>query len=139
MSKFAAASREAMSQRASIYVIVLLVFGLPVSAQADCPETPYHVPDPMWALALHSAATVASEPPSNYGYAIQSQEIAPLVRQFPSVKQYSDNGSNVFLYVLLRSAFCREILRRLGSPNEIDRRFRIHDVILAHDLGLSPY
>jgi hypothetical protein len=108
-------------------------------ARASCPETSERLPEPMWAMARRYAASVAVLLPSSYRSAIPLREIAPFLTNYPKLRNYTYNGGNAYVYVILRSAFCLELMERLQDRNEIDRRFLLHDEILANDLGLSRY
>jgi hypothetical protein len=107
------------------------------TAYAECPETPIRIPQPMWVFARNNADSVAKLLPSNYPAAVKLREIAPFLNHFPDVTRYADNGT-VYMYVVFRSAFCHAILSTHLPSDEIDRRFRLHDAILANDLHLPP-
>jgi hypothetical protein len=127
-----------MSRALPTGMLALIALAWRVGAAANCPGPPYHLPDPMWAFALRNAAIMARQPSTNYRTTVLKLEIAPFLKSFPVVRQYGDGGT-VFLYVVLRSAFCRELVQLDRNESDIDSKFFSHDAILAHDLGMSPY
>jgi hypothetical protein len=119
-----------------VFISCLII--LAQGALADCPSPPNGTPEALWTRALANARMVSREGPERYHDMVSALEVRALFSSYPTLRSYPYQG-RAFAYVLIRSAFCRELSDRFSDSFEIQRRFESHDVILADTLGIGTY